>query len=77
MERINDATLETWFTYHPPTPDQVPRYARVNAATKALAELILEVCPEATDDRDAALRTLRRLRMDINLTIACEKRSIT
>jgi hypothetical protein len=73
MERITDATIANWFTAHPPTPEQVSRYQRVNDSCKALCELILEVCPEASDDRDSALRTLRRLRMDINLTIACER----
>lgn len=73
---INDATIASWFSYHRPTPEQQAKYERVNASCKALCELILEVCPEANDDRDAAIRALRRLRMDINLTIACEKQKV-
>lgn len=76
MERINDATLENWFEPHKLTPDQLTRYMRVTEATKALAHLILEVCPEDNADRTFALRQLRRLKMDINTAIACEKQSL-
>lgn len=71
MKPITEATIEHWFTYHPAKGDQGVRYGRVNDAAKAFCKLILEVAPEG-DDRDMALRTLRRLRMDVNLAIACE-----
>lgn len=63
--------IENWFTYHPARPDQTVRYSQVNEMSKQFARLILEVTiPNA--DQTAALRTLRRLRMDVNLAIACE-----
>lgn len=68
---ITEATIEHWFTYHPAKGDQGARYASVNEAAKNFARVILATCPPG-DDRDAALRTLRRLRMDANLAIACE-----
>jgi hypothetical protein len=68
---ITETTIEHWFTYHPATGDQAERYKQVNESCKEMCRLILRVCPEG-GDRDTALRTLRRLRMDINLTIACE-----
>lgn len=71
LNLITEATIEHWFTYHPAKGDQSVRYGEVNAASKDMCRLILRVCPPG-DDRDTALRTLRRLRMDINLTIACE-----
>lgn len=72
MERINEATIENWFTSRAPNPEQVVKYARVNASCEALCRLILDVCPEDSADRTAALRQLRRLRNDINMTIAYE-----
>lgn len=69
---INETTLTHWFTYHPATGDQLQRYSRVNAMCMDFGKLILEVCPDNAD-RAAALRELRRLRMDVNLAIACEE----
>ena len=68
---ITEATINHWFTYHPATGTQAERYKLVNDYSKTFAKLILEVCSPG-EDRDAALRGLRRLRMDINLAIACE-----
>lgn len=70
-KHIGYETINHWFTYHPPKGDQGDRYASVNEMSKQFARLILDVCPIG-DDRDAALRSLRRLRMDVNLAIACE-----
>lgn len=68
---ITEETIDHWFTYHTPTGDQGARYGRVNNACKEFAMMILEVT-KSGEDRDAALRSLRRLRMDVNLAIACE-----
>lgn len=76
MSAITGETIKKWFTYHPPTGTQQQRYSEVNAMCEDFAELILNVCEEG-DDRDAALRALRRLRMDVNLTIACEAKAPT
>jgi hypothetical protein len=69
---ITKQDVDNWFTYHAPVRDQQSRYSRVNTAAKDFCNLILEIVQEG-DDRDAALRSLRRLRMDVNLAIACEK----
>jgi hypothetical protein len=68
---IDEATLDKWFSYHPPVRDQAYRYKQVNDASKMFARVIFNMCPPG-EDRDVALRTLRRLRMDANLAIACE-----
>lgn len=62
--------LDNWFSYHAPTPDQVKRYAEINAASKALARIIIENCPPSAD-RTAALRKVRDARMTANASIAC------
>lgn len=37
------------FTYHPPTPDQVPRYGAIRTAAKELAFSLLDKCPESRE----------------------------
>lgn len=69
---ITQDTVDNWFTYHAPVRDQAARYSAVNKASKDFCQLILDSV-QPGDDRDAALRTLRRLRMDVNLAIACEE----
>lgn len=68
--QITEEQISNWFTYHKGTPEKQASYDAVNESSKALCRLILERVPDC-DDRDEALRTLRRLRMDINLAIAC------
>lgn len=68
---ITEHEIENWFTYHPPSTSQAVRYSQVNDMCKQFARLVLEVT-QPSADQTAALRTLRRLRMDVNLTIACE-----
>ena len=64
------AQLDNWFSYHSPTPEQVKQYAAINAASKALARVIIETCPQSAD-RSAALRLVREARMTANASIAC------
>ena len=66
------ADLDNWFTYHPATPETLAHYKHVREVSKDLAKYILEnLSPSA--DRTAAVRSLRRSVMDINLAIACNK----
>jgi hypothetical protein len=64
------AELDNWFTYHPATPETLAHYKHVRESSKELAKYILENLPRSAD-RTAALRSLRRTVMDINLAIAC------
>lgn len=63
--------LEHWFIYHPPTQEDVERYARINDAARDLARVIMETCPECAD-QSAALRLVREARMTANSAIACK-----
>jgi hypothetical protein len=63
--------LDNWFTYHPATPEQLEHYKHVRSVSKDLAQYLLEKLPRSAD-RTAAIRSLRRTVMDINLAIACE-----
>jgi hypothetical protein len=62
--------LNNWFTYHPPTQDQVERYQLLREAGKALAASILH-CTSPGADQSAAIRKVREAVMTANAAIAC------
>lgn len=62
--------LDNWFTYHPPTEQQVREYAAIRNQAKQLATVIMLACPPSAD-RTAALRKLREVVMTANASIAC------
>lgn len=61
--------LEELFSYHPPNPETLPKYAAINQAAKNFAEIILQNCPSSAD-RSAAIRLIRDARMTANAAIA-------
>lgn len=67
---MND--LDNWFSYHAPTPELIEKYNHVREETKKLAAWIIDNVPNSAD-RTAAIRSLRRTVMDINLAIACNQ----
>lgn len=62
--------IEEWFTYHTPTPDQIPKYAAVRSKARELADVIVANSPRCAD-QTAALRKLRECVMVVNQSIAC------
>jgi len=62
--------LENWFTYHSPTPEQLPKYLAIREAGKAFAEVIVENTPYSAD-QSAAIRKVREAVMTANQSIAC------
>lgn len=62
--------LDNWYSYHPPTPEQVEVYGALRAKAKELAELFDSVAPPSAD-ATAAHRKLRDTVMAMNLAIAC------
>ena len=65
------ADIDELFTYHAPTPEQIPKYQAINDAAKAFALVIFENAPECAD-RTSALRKLRDARMWANSAIALD-----
>src|SRR5271166_829404 len=57
------------FTYHSPTPDQLPKYEAIRAKAKELGQVIVENTP-ASADQTAAIRLLREAVMTANAAIA-------
>lgn len=65
--------LDNWFTYHSPSPEQIPAYQEIREAGKHLAEVILKNSPSSADQTDA-IRSVRNACMTANAAIACEGR---
>ena len=61
--------LAELFSYHPPTPNTLPKFAAINQAAKNLAEVILQNCPPSADRSDA-IRKIREARMTANAAVA-------
>ena len=57
------------FTYHPPEPDQVPRYNELRSEAKRLAEKIITLTPESRE-QSLALTNLEQAVMWANAAIA-------
>jgi hypothetical protein len=62
--------LDNWFTYHSPSPDQLPKYQSIREAGLVLATAILNAAP-ASADQTAAIRKVREAVMTANAAIAC------
>lgn len=62
--------IENWFTYHPPTGDQVPRYNELREAAKTFALAIARLTP-SSPDQTVAIRHVRDAVMVANASIAC------
>jgi hypothetical protein len=67
---ITKANLENWFSYHAPTPEQLPKYQAIREAAKAFAEVIVANTPSSAD-QTVAIRHLRDSVMSANASIAC------
>jgi hypothetical protein len=61
--------LADLFSYHPPTPERLPKFAAINQAAKNFAEIVLQNCP-AGPDRTAAFRLIQDARMVANRAVA-------
>jgi hypothetical protein len=67
---MNAADLDNWFTYHAPSPDQLPKYQAIRDAARAFADVIVANTP-ASADQTAAVRKIREAAMTANAAIAC------
>ena len=59
------------FTYHPPTPDQVPKFEAITEAARNFAQVIVDNCPES-DRTERAVDKIIEARMAANAAIALE-----
>src|ERR1700733_29560 len=68
--------LEELFTYHPPTPVTLPKFAAINQAAKNFAEVVLQNCPRGAD-RAEVIRAIQDARMTANRSVALNGLAIT
>ena len=71
MDPAMQKDLEHRFSYHPPRPDQVPRYEAIRQAAKEFAELVADLCPQGRE-RALALTHLEQSVMWANAGISRE-----
>lgn len=76
QHRINlgpggNVDLDHLFSYHAPTPEQIPLYEALRAKGGEFARLIGALCPPGPD-RSHAIRQVRDAVMWANAAIACE-----
>ena len=64
-----NARLDKDFTYHPPKPDQVPRYEVIRATGRAMAQMILSHTPKSRE-QSLALTALEEAVMWANAAIS-------
>lgn len=68
---MTNEQLQHWFTYHKPSPDQLPKYEAIRDAGLAFAKVLVENTPPSAD-QTAAVRKVREAVMTANAAIACE-----
>jgi hypothetical protein len=67
---ITQKDIDNWFSYHPPTPEQLVAYNDIRAAAKIYAETVNKHVPDSAD-KTAAIRKIRESVMAANLAVAC------
>jgi hypothetical protein len=68
---IEDERLQHWFTYHPPTSEQLVGYLAIRDAGLAFARVVVQHTPPSAD-QTTAIRKIREAVMTANAAIACE-----
>ena len=61
--------IEDRFTYHAPSPDQIPRYEFIRGEAKLLASTLYELCP-SSPELTQAINSLDQAVMWANASIA-------
>ncbi len=63
--------LDSLFTYHPPSAEDVEKYTILRTSAQRFAEKVLLNCPPCAD-RSAAIRSIRDALMTANAAIALD-----
>jgi hypothetical protein len=71
VRQVSMRDIENWFTYHAPTPHQLPKYQNIRDAAKNLATIILNNVP-AGPDQVVAIGKIREAVLMANQAIACD-----
>lgn len=71
MPGLTHEAIDDIFTYHAPTPEQLPKYQALRDKAKELGHLILDTVPPGPD-QTASVRLLRESIMTANACIALQ-----
>ena len=66
----NEDAIDNWFTYHPPTDGDIPKYKEIRNYGLEFAKAISRCCPLGADT-STAIRKVREAVMTANAAIAC------
>lgn len=66
---MDQAELETRFTYHAPSGDQAGKYEALRDCAKTFASLVVELCPESRE-QSLAITNIEQAVMWSNAAIA-------
>ena len=69
MNTEQERNLAIRFTYHPPSPEQIPKYNEIRNGAHAYAKLLYELCPKGPEFA-RALNKLDEVVMLANAAIA-------
>jgi hypothetical protein len=64
--------IKNLFTYHPPRPDQVPRYEEIRTAAQAFAVIVNGLTPDSLE-KATAIGKIQEAVMWANASIALEQ----
>lgn len=67
---ITSDDLKNWFSYHAPTPADLPKFEMIRNMGHEFAKTIVENTPPSAD-QTAAVRKVREAVMAANAAIAC------
>lgn len=67
--RFTEAAITDIFSYHSPSPDQLPKYEAIREAAKEFAKVLVANTP-ASADQTTAIRMLRECVMVANASVA-------
>lgn len=68
--------LDDLFRYHPPTAEDLPKYAAINQAAKNFAEVLRTNCPTHSADYGMAIMKIREARMMANAAVSLRGRGL-
>ena len=66
---MSKVDIENRFTYHPPQPDQIPKFEQLRNKAKELALLVEELVPDSRE-KSLALTKIEESNMWANAAIA-------
>ena len=68
---LDSEAIDDIFSYHAPTPEQLPRYDKIREGARVFARVLIDNTPRSPD-QTAAIRKLRECVMTANAAVALD-----